>query len=35
MASQNVRPAVLQYLFQDLDILMYVFTPEKMLRLAG
>jgi len=29
MASQKVHPAVLQSFFQDLNILMYVFAPEK------
>lgn len=35
MASQKVRPAALPYFFRISTYAMYVFTPEKILRLAG
>ena len=35
MASQNSPTAGVAATFQDLDILMYVFAPEKLLRLGG
>jgi len=35
MASQKFRPAVLQLFFKISTYSMYVFTPEKQLRLAG
>jgi hypothetical protein len=35
MASQKFRPAALQRFFRTSTYLMYAFTPEKPLRLAG
>jgi hypothetical protein len=35
MALQKNSPCCVAALFQDFDILMYAFSPEKLLRLVG